>query len=298
MLDPVFYHGMSAQEWTEVQAQGRFSLRCDFTRWLAARGVYLFWNNPVLARRWALRKESDRKPLPARLNDREHNPRGLVVLKVRLKEFEKTRLLDLTSADGMQGLFWSHRRLRTLLTSHVRPLMEEAAQSTESSNRAYARSFMKCLASSLTAVFQLRKLRHIFEEEFGQLDSGVGAPLVKELLNAEQRRRRASKSERKGEFNFDCVAITLLVAKYRLAVVLAAIQEGKPLNVRWDEYELETPSTEGYKGIRIGDHIEVCVTDHSVIVWPPVVEPIDRSDYDEEYMNDAMSFGGGSENDE
>ena len=50
--------------------------------------------------------------------------------------------------------------------------------------------------------------------------------------------------------------------------------------------------TEGYEGIRAQDHIEICVTDHHVIKWPPKVIQIDRNDYDPDYWYAATEIRG------
>ena len=72
----------------------------------------------------------------------------------------------------------------------------------------------------------------------------------------------------------------------------AVIQEGQPLNVRFHEHIFRSMFTEGFKGVRVQDHIEICVTDHNLIRWPPIEVTINRDDYDSEYWNAATEVKG------
>ena len=83
-------------------------------------------------------------------------------------------------------------------------------------------------------------------------------------------------------FNWDTVAIRRLVMEHDFQLVIAAIQEGTSLNLFFSGREPVCDIVPHYSGINFRDHIEVCVTDLSLIEH--------NSTSPRDFINDSIEF--------
>ena len=285
-----FYHGLSSAEWKQIKKQRHFNLRKDTGRWLAMSGVYFFRDNPVLAYGWASRKENRSEPLPVDPTN-PLPPHNLpIVLQVELKKHNSIRSLDLTTDKGMQILFWCHRRLRGIMEDKFGDVIKAMKHRASSHPVYYTKLVKKYLETKLSlygfSKSMMGRLINSLSKEFVTGKKSDIEYILASLFSS------VTQKGHEENFNFDSAVITLLVLRYRYEVVVAAIQEGQLLNERFHEHYFRSMFTQGYEGIRAQDHIEICVTDHNVIKWPPKVIRIDKNDYDPDYWHAATEIRG------
>jgi hypothetical protein len=254
-------------------------------------GIYLFWDNPVLAYGWALRKQKRLEPLPAKLQAASKTKEKPIVLKVNLKDVKAVRILNLTTDKGMEILYKGHRFFKGLIE-------DKLGESLKAMRRHH---------STMASIYYIDLGKKYIREQlcsYGLNDSQIEGILthfckkfgIAKLQEIEYILANliASVSERgfAETFNFDCVVLTLLVLKYKFAIVIFAVQEGQTLNEEIHDHLFQSPFTDGYEGIRSQDHLELCVTNPKVIQWPPQKYRFNPNDYDEEYLRSATIFRG------
>lgn len=293
MLNSNFYHGLSSNEWKQVKKQGHFNLRCDTGRWLAMRGVYLFRDNPVLAYKWAIRKQNETQELPPTPNTPSAAINNTVILKVKLKKIiPKSKILDLTTDKGMNMLVHGHRRFKTLVYEHFNDVINAKRRANSADQDIYDSSFKNkfMLTQFLLNGFSETEMNDAITKTASELSTRK----VKDIQHIfEQFLHSVAENGHQTDFNFDCAVITLLVLKYKYLLVIAAIQEGCSFNERIHEHKFRSPFTKGYMGIRSQDHIEVCVTDPNVIEWcPRQFKGPNHKNYHTEYWNAATDYSG------
>jgi hypothetical protein len=88
--------------------------------------------------------------------------------------------------------------------------------------------------------------------------------------------------------NWDAVTIESLVDTLRIQIVIAAIQEGNTFHRTFGGRDPKHDSIPAYHGLRIRDHIEVCVTDPQVIDHT-VIQIYDHSTDDNRYGSDFVN---------
>lgn len=294
MYKAKFYHGLSKKEWDQIKKQRRFNFRKDTGRWLAMSGVYFFRDNPILAYRWASRKENRLESLPKDPKKPKPPTNSPIVLQVELKKHNSIKSLDLTTDQGMQLLFWAHRLLTGIVEDDFGSVTTAIRHSALPDAPYYTKLVKNFLKTKLSlfgfSKSEVKKLLNKLSKEFVATKKNDINDIFSSLLLSVTRKGYSK------DFNFDCAVITLLVLRYKFNIVIAAIQEGQTLNERFHEHSFRSKYTEGYQGIRAQDHIEICVTDHQVIKWPPKVIQVKRDDYDPDYWNAATEIRGRIEN--
>jgi len=287
MIDFIFYHGTSKREWQNMQAVGRFSVRRDNSRWLAASGVYLFCNNPLLAFRFAAERTRQLRALNRIFQPDVAEDEG-VVLQVRLRTVDERQVLNLTTPEGMQALFLAHDDLSELMERNLPELVHGLATATTDSYRVYyADAIVKALGPLAPPFDDLRCNPEVFIAQFLH-ELGLTSPSDLAALSKQIHEEQTGRG--KSSFNFDCAAITRLAYRQGYAVVFAAIQEGQPLNYLFHEHSPEWSRTLGFRGIRLRDHLEVCVIDPALFEWPPVESPVKEEAFNVQFWQETTKF--------
>lgn len=212
MLSGEFYHGTSSIRLEHIRADG-FKLNEDWSKWLSAKGVYFVLNRPLVALFYARQ---------AALHDSgRYSPVEPVVIKVSINFYNETRILDLTSENGMHILFNKYYLVRSKFGS--------------------ISDFLSVNDKIIRAIWSNTQFSEKEKSDF--------------ILSLCRRLRRYS------EFKWDCAVITDLVNENGYAAIIAVFQEGLSGAFDCFEYKYHDESTPSYQGIRYRDAIVVCITD-------------------------------------
>lgn len=84
------------------------------------------------------------------------------------------------------------------------------------------------------------------------------------------------------EVNWDTLVVATLVIGSKICMIVAAIQEGTTFNRIFATTEPKWDKVKGYNGIRVRDHIEVCITDTNYIINEKII-PLVNTEQDQNY---------------
>lgn len=93
--------------------------------------------------------------------------------------------------------------------------------------------------------------------------------------------------ENQRHFNWDTVALDIAVDEDKIQLIIAAIYEGNTFNRTFSSREPNYHGSPHYNGIRARDHLEVCITDLSIINLERIVErPLkkDEREFDPDFI--------------
>jgi len=151
-----------------------------------------------------------------------------VVLEVQLKTPDPERILDLSTDKGMNRFYLAYIKAHGLLST------KKLGNLGSNAPREY--------------VEYLKSIRQVNKHILDKLDEAHD---------------QALKDPRR--FNWDTAAIRLLVDEYNIQLVIALVQEGTSFNRSFSGREPRFHAVPHYSGVKCRDHIEVCVTDLSLI---------------------------------
>lgn len=181
-----------------------------------------------------------------------------IVLEVSIKKPRANRVLDLTTEKGMNRFYLAYVKGKSLLS----------------------------ISSSIS------KLGKNLDPDYQDYLESIQTAEKDNLDKLEEANEEFQKDPRR--FNWDTLAVSLIVGKYNTAekdniqLVIAAIQEGTTFNKTFTNREPELNASPNYHGIRSRDHLEVCVTDLSIIDQHSIhVRPSDsdENEFDRNFIN-------------
>lgn len=151
-----------------------------------------------------------------------------LVLEVPLRLSNTVRVLDLTTDKGMNRFYKAYVEIKSLLSVSKAPRL---GRNTPVERIEYFKSIQDANREILA---KLNEANSAFRDD----------------------PRR---------FNWDTAAIRLIIDKDKIQLIVAAVQEGTTFNLSFSNREPEYRGVPSYSGIRCRDHLEVCVTDLSLI---------------------------------
>jgi hypothetical protein len=288
LLKYKLYHGTSLSIWKRYKRQKQIDVRNDFSRWLSAKGIYLFVGNPHLAYRFALERVDSERAKARMDRNIKKNELAPVVLEVSLRKIPRNRILDLTTADGHQLLWDGHRTLAKIVLGPQFIKVVKSCMKADQTKRdkEYFRSLVQTLYRG--GLSSDRKLFDTFFRYMGISRSDIDTAY--EILSHIPRIRKADSSSQDDSYNYDCAVLTELVRKRKLSLVISTIQEGLTYNERWHRHIHETADIEGFSGLRFRDHIEFCVTDPQYIKWPPKPINVASKRFDDKFWSEYQRY--------
>ena len=173
-----------------------------------------------------------------------------VVLDVKLKLLNSLKILDLTSDTGMNRFYRGYLKAKSLYSIRKAPKL---GKNVPDAYKEYIESI--CDANKQT---------------------------LKKLEEADN-----SFKDDPRRFNWDTAAIRLIIDEDDIQIVIAAVQEGTTFNYSFSHREPAFNTVPHYCGIRCRDHIEVCVTDLSIIDLNKIKErPYDQDlkEFEEDFV--------------
>lgn len=174
-----------------------------------------------------------------------------LVLNIRLRPSINPRILDLTTDDGLHIFYRAHKRMRGLLEAK-KP--KKVGPNTPLGYKEYMQS--------------------IYETN----------------VDIYKRLDAASKEQKQHEsnFNWDTLAIQLVIDEYQVQLIVAAISEGTTFGFTFHKHQPSYATSAFFHGIRCRDHLEVCVVDLNVIDMDSISVRESNKDveiFDQDYLS-------------
>lgn len=253
-----YYHGCTQLAWEEMQGSG-FHIsfdpgRRDLKRWLCGFGLYLFVDNRLLAHSFALQKSDWARDNPRTKENAAATAPILLEAQVRLDPGEH-KILDLTTPEGMQDLYLAHRRFKHQLRGS--PDQDYSPLPPITNDYTATVSFF----SALPGYFPTTEEVKTFARRIQSTPADDHEELYEDIANMALRIYKSGRGDRRHrEFSFDCMVITRMVAEQNISAVVAAIQEGHSFHRGFYKHKFKTKDTKGFRGLRMRDRIELCLT--------------------------------------
>lgn len=151
-----------------------------------------------------------------------------VVLNVKLDIINVKNILDLTTDDGMNRFYQAYEEAKGIYSIHKTPKL---GKNIPDEHREYMES-----------------IKIINQDIINRLNEADKYYKIEPV-----------------RFNWDTLIIQLLIDRYNIQLIIAAVQEGDTFNFSFAHHNYKINLSPNYRGISHRDHIEVCVTDLSII---------------------------------
>lgn len=255
MFDGYYYHGTHSREWSEIEHNPErrlFELATNknYSRWLAAAGIYFFYENILQAIRFSEEKADRAK---RQFNDPDIKP---VVLKTKLQN--DCKALVLFTPDGLHELWNGHRDYHIKSTENLELITSDSV--------GYVENLIEQI-SNLTGVPTMEDL----SANLGNKANGRGKKII-------------------GEQNIESRVITNLCTTKKYDIVIGAVQENTTFNEDIHRTYPKTSriyGTNKFRGFGYHDHIEVCVLNPKIIIQLEKCESIDDHSYEKQFYKKA-----------